>query len=75
MGWAVAGEAVGGVGLVVDLHRWRLVLVEGTRQAELFVGFEVVVLKHLGHGQLSFNLQKGHKKVFDTSVCCNNTSK
>ena len=57
---AVAGEAVGGVGLVLDLHRGRAVVVERAVEPELLVGLEVVVPEHLRYCEALFDLGDRH---------------
>jgi len=60
VGFAVAAEAVGGVGLGIDLHRRGVVGVEGATQHVVFAGLQAVVLKHLLHAEAGFEGLEGH---------------
>jgi hypothetical protein len=60
VGFAVGGEAVGGVGFVIDLEAWGTVIVEGAAQAEVFVGFLAVVVQGLAQGEAGLDFGDFH---------------
>ena len=44
---AVGGEAVGGLGFIIDLHRRRFVGMERAAEPQIFIWLEVIVVEDL----------------------------
>ncbi|BDD07417.1 hypothetical protein HNQ88_004878 [Aureibacter tunicatorum] len=63
VGSAVGAEAIGGLGLVIDLHAGRAILMKGTAEPVRLVGMQTVMLKHLCQRKTGFDVGNLRLKI------------
>ena len=68
VGLALRREAVGRIGLKVDLHRWRPVCMEGAAEHAILIRLQPIMPQHLGDRETGFEIGKGHLKGKDEKV-------